>query len=101
MIGCRSIRNNNHEKNHDLTQYCRFDAGRAGRRLRRLEETGKQREILKKEAEDLSRQRNDYLRDKVDRAGGAKESLDQKLYGAIKDQAKTKGLRYESDSASF
>ncbi len=66
-----------------------------------IEETGKQREILKKEAEDLSRQRNDYLRDKVERAGGAKESLDQKLYGAIKDQAKTKGLRYESDSASF
>jgi hypothetical protein len=42
--------------------------------------------------------RAEYLREEVAKAGGAKESLDRKLYDAVRDQAGRMGLDY-SDSA--
>jgi Mg-chelatase subunit ChlD len=63
--------------------------------------TQKERSKLESEIKQLADQRNDYLRQKVVAEGGKKDSLDAKLYGAIRNQAKEKGLVYEADSAKY
>ncbi|MGH8167454.1 MAG: vWA domain-containing protein [Woeseiaceae bacterium] len=42
----------------------------------------------------LAQERDDYLAKKVAEAGGAKDSLDQKIYDAVRDQAREAGLAY-------
>jgi Mg-chelatase subunit ChlD len=66
-----------------------------------VEETARQREALKQEIDELARQRSDYLRKEVDKAGGAKDSLDRKIYGAVREQAGKKGLRYEAPAPAY
>jgi len=61
----------------------------------------RQREEIKRDIQKLSESRNDYIRDKVAKDGGASESLDEKIYSAVKKQAKTKGLVYESEEARY
>lgn len=61
----------------------------------------KERSELESEIKKLSEQRNDYLRQKVVAEGGKKDSLDAQLFGAIRRQAKDKGLVYEADSAKY
>jgi len=63
--------------------------------------TKKERSALESEIKKLSEQRNDYLRQKVVAEGGKKDSLDAKLFGAIRKQANDKGLVYEADSAKY
>lgn len=63
--------------------------------------TKKERNELESEIKQLAVQRNDYLRQKVVAEGGKKDSLDAKLYGAIRNQAKEKGLVYEADSVKY
>ncbi|MDD5321608.1 MAG: VWA domain-containing protein [Methylococcales bacterium] len=63
--------------------------------------TKKERGELESEIKQLAEQRNDYLQQKVVGEGGKKDSLDAKLYGAIRNQAKEKGLVYEADSAKY
>jgi len=63
--------------------------------------TKKERSELESEIKKLSEQRNDYLRQKVVAEGGKKDSLDAKLFGAIRKQANDKGLVYEADSAKY
>jgi Mg-chelatase subunit ChlD len=63
--------------------------------------TKKERGELESEIKQLAGQRNDYLEHKVVAEGGKKDSLDAKLYGAIRNQAKEKGLVYEADSAKY
>lgn len=63
--------------------------------------TKKERSALETEIKKLADNRNDYLRQKVLADGGKKDSLDAKLYGAIRNQAKDKGLVYEADSAKY
>ena len=55
-----------------------------------------EREDLKRQIQDLSADRDGYLAKKVDEAGGMKDSLDQKLYEAVKEQTGKVGLEYES-----
>lgn len=64
-----------------------------------VEETAKQREALKREIGALAQERSEYLRKEVAKAGGAKDSLDAKVYGAVREQARTKGLRYGEAAA--
>ena len=54
-----------------------------------------ERSDIKRQITELSRDRDDYLAKKVDEAGGFADSLDQKLYDAVKTQAKDAGLEYE------
>jgi Mg-chelatase subunit ChlD len=61
----------------------------------------KERSELESEIKQLSEQRNDYLRQKLVADGGKEDSLDAKLYGAIRNQAKDKGMVYGSDSAKY
>jgi len=60
-----------------------------------------QRLEIKRDIQKLSESRNDYIRDQVAKDGGAKESLDEKIYSAVKKQAKSKGLVYESEEARY
>lgn len=61
----------------------------------------RQRAEIKRDIQKLSETRNVYIRDQVAKDGGAKESLDEKIYSAVKKQAKTKGLVYESEEARY
>jgi hypothetical protein len=61
----------------------------------------RQRAEIKRDIQKLSETRNVYIRDQVAKDGGAKESLDEKIYSAVKKQAKTKGLIYESEEARY
>jgi hypothetical protein len=66
-----------------------------------VEETAQKREELKREIDELARQRSEYLRKKVEKAGGAKDSLDARIYGAVREQAKARGLRYEAAAPAY
>ena len=55
-----------------------------------------ERADLKRQIQALSVDRDGYIAKKVDEAGGMKDSLDQKLYEAVKEQAGKAGLEYES-----
>ncbi|MCH6566063.1 MAG: VWA domain-containing protein, partial [Proteobacteria bacterium] len=48
-----------------------------------------------------SESRSRYIRQIIAAQGDASESLDEKIYSAVKKQAKLKGLIYESESASY
>ena len=58
-------------------------------------ELAREREDLQRQIRDLSDDRDGYLAAKVDEAGGMKNSLDQKLYDAVKEQAGEAGLEYK------
>ncbi len=54
---------------------------------------------LQRQIRALSEDRDGYLVKKVEEAGGMKDSLDQKLYDAVKEQAGKAGLEYEDGPA--
>ena len=58
-------------------------------------ELAEERIDLQRQIRELSEDRDGYLAKKVEEAGGLKSSLDQKLYDAVKEQAKDVGLEYE------
>ena len=58
------------------------------------------RDDLKRRIRALSEDRDSYLEKKVEEAGGLKDSLDQQLYEAVKEQAGKAGLEYE-DGPSY
>ena len=66
-----------------------------------IEETAKRREQLQQEIRALSESRSNYIRQKVEADGGAEDSLDEKIYSAVREQAAGIGLTYESDSANY
>jgi hypothetical protein len=57
--------------------------------------TTAKRAELQSQIRELSAQRGNYLDDRVDAAGGARESLDYKVFSAIREQAEEKGLVYD------
>ena len=58
-----------------------------------------ERSELKRQIQTLSTDRDGYLEKKVEEAGGRKDSLDQKLYDAVKEQAGKAGFEYEDGPA--
>ena len=62
-------------------------------------EMSEKREDLQRQIRALSEDRSTYLAKKVDEAGGLKSSLDQKLYDAVKEQAREEGLEYKDGPA--
>jgi len=62
-------------------------------------ELAEERADLQRQIQDLSQDRDGYLAKKVDEAGGLKDSLDQKLYEAVKEQAGKAGFEYEDGPA--
>lgn len=61
----------------------------------------KRRNQLQRQIRELSQRRADFLRKKVEEAGGAKDSLDHKIHSAVREQAGKKGLRYEADALDY
>jgi Mg-chelatase subunit ChlD len=59
------------------------------------------RNELKQQITAMSEQRADYLKKKVEEAGGARDSLDDKIYSAVREQAGKKGLVYEADAPEY
>ncbi len=57
------------------------------------------RDDLQRQIRELSVDRDGYLAKKVEEAGGLKDSLDQRLYEAVKEQAGKAGLEYEDGPA--
>jgi len=66
-----------------------------------VEDTIKQRDMLNKEIDALAAQRAEHLKKEVEKSGGAKASLDQKIYGAIREQAEKKGFKYENAEPEY
>lgn len=66
-----------------------------------ITDQAERREQLKQEIRKLSESRSRYIKEKVVAEGGAEDSLDEKIYRAVKDQASSVGLSYESDSAKY
>ena len=66
-----------------------------------ITEQAQRRDQLQQEIRKLSASRSNFIKEKVAAEGGADDSLDEKIYGAVKEQAAAAGLTYESDSASY
>ena len=66
-----------------------------------ITEQAQRRGQLKQEIKKLSESRSNFIKEKVAAEGGAEDSLDEKIYRAVKDQAASIGLTYDSDSASY
>lgn len=66
-----------------------------------IEESAKSRRKLQHEIRQLAQERNEYLQEKVEASGGAEDSLDAKIYGAVRSQAAAKGLRYEAAAPAY
>ena len=66
-----------------------------------IKKQAKKRDEIKLEIEKLSQSRSQFIKEKVAELGGAEDSLDAKIYGAVKEQAKSIGLAYESKDASY
>ena len=65
-----------------------------------IEETGQRRDELQRQIRELSEKRAGFLRKKVEESGGAADSLDEKIYSAVREQAGKAGLLYEADTAA-
>ena len=63
-------------------------------RKRTIEQNAATRSELQKQIRALADQREKYAADEIAAAGGAKDSLDAKIYGAVREQAQKKGLTY-------
>jgi hypothetical protein len=66
-----------------------------------LRDKATQRDELKEKIRQLSEQRADYVKNKVEAAGGAGDSLDDKIYNAVREQAAKKGFVYEADAPAY
>jgi hypothetical protein len=66
-----------------------------------ISEAARQRGELQKQIQELAEQRSAYLKQKVEELGGARDSLDHKIYTAVREQAGKKGLRYRADAPEY
>jgi Mg-chelatase subunit ChlD len=66
-----------------------------------IKETAAERKELQNQIDHLAEQRTEYLKKKVEEMGGAKDSLDHKIYGAIREQAASKDLHYDEDKVNY
>jgi len=66
-----------------------------------ISETARQRSELQQQIQELAEQRSAYLKQKVEALGGARGSLDHKIYTAVREQAGKKGLHYRADAPEY
>ncbi|MFW2440400.1 MAG: vWA domain-containing protein [Arenicellales bacterium] len=66
-----------------------------------VSEMAERRNELQSGIRQLAEKRTKYLKKKVKDSGGAKDSLDEKVYSAIREQAGKLGMTYEKDSADY
>ena len=61
----------------------------------------KERKELQEKIGSLAQQRESYIKKKVEASGGAKGSLDVRLYDTVREQAAGKGLHFEADAPAY
>ena len=66
-----------------------------------IADTAKRRDELQREIRELTDKRSAYIKKEIDSTGGAKESLDEKIYSAVRDQAAKVGLEYADESSAY
>lgn len=66
-----------------------------------IHEIKRERDSLESEIKSLAKKRGNYLRKQVKEDGGAKDSMDQKLYEAVRAQASSSGMRYSAPTPSY
>lgn len=66
-----------------------------------LEEKAQKRKDLQEEIVTLGKQRSDYVLAELKKTGADKDSIDNKIYQAVKAQAADKGLVYSSDAPKY
>jgi hypothetical protein len=66
-----------------------------------ISETAERRNELQRQISELTEERSAYLDKKVDEAGGARDSLDDKIYRAVREQAGKLGMSYEADAPAY
>ncbi|NEV60685.1 vWA domain-containing protein [Thiorhodococcus minor] len=60
-----------------------------------IAETARKRQALEGEIQALTKERSRYLNAQVEAKGGAEDSLDHKIFSAVREQAADKGLHYD------
>ena len=86
-------------KREDLPEPMQALAPAAAKAL--IQERAEQREQLQAEIRELAQQRSDFLKEKVEESGGAEASLDDRIYGAVRNQAAAKGLKYDVAAPAY
>jgi hypothetical protein len=66
-----------------------------------ISETAERRNELKHQISELTEKRAAYLDKKVEDAGGARDSLDDQIYRAVREQAGKLGMSYEADAPAY
>ena len=66
-----------------------------------IKEKALKREELKSKIAELSKKRGDYVKAELEKNDEAEESLDMKIYRAVKSQASEKGLIYSDDAPKY
>ena len=67
-----------------------------------LKDQAAKRDKLHKQLTAVAERRNAYLKDKVAQSGGATDSLDAKLFGTLREQAKrVGGLELDKDGPAY
>ncbi len=65
-----------------------------------IEVQAQRRDEIKKEIKKLSASRNEYIAEQIG-TEATRSSLDEKIYSAVRKQAKSKGLVYDNDHAEY
>jgi hypothetical protein len=66
-----------------------------------IRETAERRDELQRQINELSQERSAYLEKKVEEAGGARDSLDDRIYRTVREQAGRLGMSYEADAPAY
>lgn len=66
-----------------------------------IEEKAEKRNLLKQEIKRLSQQRSKFIEKKSEDMPGLEDSLDNKIYSAVKEQAKQRGLNYSAPAPRY
>jgi Mg-chelatase subunit ChlD len=66
-----------------------------------VQELAEERADLKRQIQDLARERDEFMAQKVEEAGGLEDSLDKRLYDVVKKQAGKVGFVYADDAPAY
>jgi hypothetical protein len=73
----------------------------AAARARVVQETATRREALRGRIEETAAQRARYLKEQVEAAGGAKDSLDHQVWSTVRTQGAKAGLSYDAAGPKY
>lgn len=67
----------------------------------KVEELAKQRSEVRQQMVEVSKKRDAFLKEEIEAQGGARDSLDQRLFDAVRTQGGKVGLSYEADALRY